>query len=411
MLLRKLGAHNRKSLLYQAFRELGRVERTLFLLKYMFSAEIRQNINAQTTKVESFNEFLDWISFGGPIVKSGDPVEQEKQLKYATLVANTVMLSNVADLTSVLTAMIQEGHDVTPELVGHLSPYIRDHIRRFRRFVLDMNQIQNRLTPLQYRSKPHCRIPRNFGHFDRIGHNLPSSQHVMGIFGTVTLDHIVEHNVSRFVHIKLGAFDEVGEIGLIEGQNRARRCRPLFSGPRIGRSGAQLNMQCLKQLEPFGIKGRPAPRALARSLASLSSRVPSSAPIKRSSAAHSASRSINGAMRRASSRREFRPSGPPRRMTSSSRLSNSVRVKVRLTSPPRFRDGAILSRNARAVDDKNNPPTKGRSLSSGAAPLCERIVRPGSSISRLRSDTTKIDPSAAGRFSMAVRSAISAPGA
>jgi TnpA family transposase len=148
MLLRKLGTHNRKSLLYQAFRELGRVERTLFLLKYMSSAEIRQNINAQTTKVESFNEFLDWISFGGPVVKSGDPVEQEKQLKYATLVANTVMLSNVADLTSVLTAMIEDGHIVTPELVGHLSPYSREHIRRFGRFVLDMEQIPAPLNPV-----------------------------------------------------------------------------------------------------------------------------------------------------------------------------------------------------------------------------------------------------------------------
>jgi hypothetical protein len=35
MLLRKLGSHNRKSRLYQAFRELGRVERTLFLLRYI----------------------------------------------------------------------------------------------------------------------------------------------------------------------------------------------------------------------------------------------------------------------------------------------------------------------------------------------------------------------------------------
>ena len=147
MLLRKLGTHNRKSLLYQAFRELGRVQRSLFLLKYMSSAEIRQNINAQTTKVEAFNDFLDWISFGGPVVKSGDPVEQEKQLKYATLVANTVMLSNVADLTDVLTAMIGDGHAVTAELVGHLSPYIRDHIRRFGRFVLDMEQIPKPLNP------------------------------------------------------------------------------------------------------------------------------------------------------------------------------------------------------------------------------------------------------------------------
>lgn len=72
MLLRKLGSHNRKSRLYQAFRELGRVERTLFLLRYIANPEIRCTICAETTKIESFNDFLDWITFGGPIIKSGD---------------------------------------------------------------------------------------------------------------------------------------------------------------------------------------------------------------------------------------------------------------------------------------------------------------------------------------------------
>jgi TnpA family transposase len=35
MLLRKLMAYNHKNLLYRAFRELGRVERTLFLLRFI----------------------------------------------------------------------------------------------------------------------------------------------------------------------------------------------------------------------------------------------------------------------------------------------------------------------------------------------------------------------------------------
>jgi TnpA family transposase len=146
-LLRKLGVHNRKSLLYQAFRELGRVQRTLFLLTYISDPEVRKNIQAQTTKVEAFNDFLDWVTFGGPIIKSGDPVEQEKQIKYASLVANTVMLSNVSDLTSVLTTMIDDGHHVTPELVAQLSPYIREHIRRFGKFVLDMEDLPGPLNP------------------------------------------------------------------------------------------------------------------------------------------------------------------------------------------------------------------------------------------------------------------------
>ena len=147
MLLRKLGTYNRKSLLYRAFRELGRVERTLFLLRFISSAEVRRVIRAETTKIEAYNDFLDWVCFGGPVVRSGDPVEQEKQLKYASLVANAVMLSNVADLTDVLTAMAKDGYAVTPALVACLSPYIRQHIRRFGRFVLDMDDVPNPLDP------------------------------------------------------------------------------------------------------------------------------------------------------------------------------------------------------------------------------------------------------------------------
>jgi len=135
------------SLLYRAFRELGRVERTLFLLRFFSSAEVRRGIRAETTKIEAYNDFLDWVSFGGPVVKSGDPVEQEKQLKYASLVANAVMLSNVADLTTVIGDMARDGHPVTPTLVASTSPYMRRHILRFGQYALDMDDLPGPLNP------------------------------------------------------------------------------------------------------------------------------------------------------------------------------------------------------------------------------------------------------------------------
>ena len=147
MLLRKLGTNNRRSLLYRAFRELGRFERTLFLLRFFSSTEVRRVIRAETTKIEAYNDFLDWVSFGGPVVKSGDPVEQEKQLKYASLVANTIMLSNVADLSQVLSDMARDGHPVTPELVASTSPYTRGHVLRFGKYALDMANLPGPLDP------------------------------------------------------------------------------------------------------------------------------------------------------------------------------------------------------------------------------------------------------------------------
>ena len=148
MLLRKLGTYSRKNRLSRAFRELGRVERTLFLLRFISNVDIRQSIHAETTKIESYNDFLDWVSFGGPVIKSGDPVEQDKQLKYASLVANTIMLSNVTDLTTVLSSMAADGIPVTPDLVARLSPYTREHVRRFGQYVLDMNDLPGPLNPM-----------------------------------------------------------------------------------------------------------------------------------------------------------------------------------------------------------------------------------------------------------------------
>jgi TnpA family transposase len=147
MLLRKLGSFNRQNRLYRAFRELGRVQRTAFLLRYLGDIDLRRSIRAETTKIETFNDFLDWIGFGGPVIRSGDPVEQEKSLKYASVVANAIMLSNVVDMSAALAAMAEAGETVTPELVAALSPYGREHIRRFGQYVLDMTDLPGPLDP------------------------------------------------------------------------------------------------------------------------------------------------------------------------------------------------------------------------------------------------------------------------
>jgi len=97
--------------------------------------------------VESYNDFLDWIGFGGPILKSEDPVEQAKQVKYMDLMANTIMLHNVSDLTDVLIGTAAEGWQLTKELIGRLSPYTREHLRRFGHYMLDVEDLPPPLVP------------------------------------------------------------------------------------------------------------------------------------------------------------------------------------------------------------------------------------------------------------------------
>jgi TnpA family transposase len=72
--------------LYHAFAELGRVIRTIFILKYVSQPALRFGIRAAMTKIEAFQDFSGWIFFGGDkIIRSRDPLEYEKRIKYKDL--------------------------------------------------------------------------------------------------------------------------------------------------------------------------------------------------------------------------------------------------------------------------------------------------------------------------------------
>ena len=67
-ILRRLNSSSTKNRLYFAFRELGRVVRTLFLSRFISDVDLRQVIQSATNKSERFNQFVQWISFGGDSV-------------------------------------------------------------------------------------------------------------------------------------------------------------------------------------------------------------------------------------------------------------------------------------------------------------------------------------------------------
>jgi len=142
MILRKLGNYSRKNRLYQAFRELGRIVRTVFLLNYISSLEIRQQITENTNKVESYNGFQKWLLFGGEgIIANNDPEEQEKIIKYNDLIANAVIFQNVVDMTGIIQDIEHSRDLISREDVAILSPYLTGHIKRFGDYVVDLTKV------------------------------------------------------------------------------------------------------------------------------------------------------------------------------------------------------------------------------------------------------------------------------
>lgn len=137
LLLRRLGTDSRKNNIYKAFRELGRVIRTITLLRFVSEPGLRQEITAATNKAEAFNGFSAWLRFGHDAIERNDPAEQEKIIKFNTLLANCVIFHTALDMTAVLRELAAEGWDLTPAALGSLSPYLTEPIKRFGEYATD----------------------------------------------------------------------------------------------------------------------------------------------------------------------------------------------------------------------------------------------------------------------------------
>jgi Tn3 transposase DDE domain len=175
LLLKKLGTYSRRNHLYQAFAELGRVIRNAFLLEYLNSAQLREQITASTNKVEAYHRFANWLFFGGEgLLLQIHPDEREKRLKYNHLLTNAVPIQNVLDLTRAVRGLQAEGYPVKHEDLATLSPHQTRHIKRFGDYVFTVPRRSRSMgnsppscgtTLHPSRSRPHKRLVAYFGVF------------------------------------------------------------------------------------------------------------------------------------------------------------------------------------------------------------------------------------------------------
>jgi TnpA family transposase len=135
-LLRRLGHDSRRNRLYRAFRELGRVMRTIVLLRYLSEPALRDSIAVVTNRMESYNAFCQWVGFGRDVLAVNDPDKQEKIVKLTELVANCLVYSTTVDMTEVVNDMVAEGRRVERQDLATISPYVTSTTRRFGRWQL-----------------------------------------------------------------------------------------------------------------------------------------------------------------------------------------------------------------------------------------------------------------------------------
>ena len=125
LMLRKLGSYPRQNGLAVALRELGRIERTLFILDWLQSVELRRRVHAGLNKGEARNALARAVFFNrlGEI-RDRSFEQQRYRASGLNLVTAAIVLWNTVYLARATTTL--NGHD--PALLQYLSPLGWEHI-------------------------------------------------------------------------------------------------------------------------------------------------------------------------------------------------------------------------------------------------------------------------------------------
>ena len=129
LMLRKLGSYPRQNGLAVALRELGRIERTLFMLDWLQSVELRRRVHAGLNKGEARNALARAVFFNrlGEIRdRSFD--QQRYRASGLNLVTAAIVLWNTVYLERAVNALRDHGQTVDDGLLRYLSPLGWEHI-------------------------------------------------------------------------------------------------------------------------------------------------------------------------------------------------------------------------------------------------------------------------------------------
>ncbi|WP_458413360.1 Tn3 family transposase [Schinkia sp. CFF1] len=141
LIMGKLGSYARQNKLATALREMGRIEKTIFILDYISNEALRRRIQRGLNKGEAMNSLARALFFG----KRGELRERglQDQLQRASalnIIINAISVWNTVYLTEA-TKLLKEKGTLREDLLKHISPLGWEHINFLGEYTFDMKKI------------------------------------------------------------------------------------------------------------------------------------------------------------------------------------------------------------------------------------------------------------------------------
>ena len=125
----------------QALEELGKVERSIYLLRYGMDTELRRFVVPHTSRREHWNKFTRDVQAFGDLVREETIEDQEEIFWFLTVVQNAIVLWNSLALENIISKANAEGRMIiSAEDTKHILPTMTDGIDFVGTFNLDFQR-------------------------------------------------------------------------------------------------------------------------------------------------------------------------------------------------------------------------------------------------------------------------------
>lgn len=153
LFISKLQARPQQNILTRVLQEYGKLEKTIFILRYIQDPVFRRVINLQLNKGERVHELRQFIHFANEgKIRSHLEEEQINEVSCLNLVVNAIILWNTVYMQAIIEQLRKEGYQINDDDLRHLGPARHEHINPYGHYTFNVQQELQRkgLRPLRH---------------------------------------------------------------------------------------------------------------------------------------------------------------------------------------------------------------------------------------------------------------------
>lgn len=146
LVLGRLGSYARQNSIYQCLAEIGRVHKTVHILKTLDDEEYRRRMGRELNKGEASHDLSRFLCFGKEGVLRGREFgDQVHTFSCLSILHNAVVAWNMIQIAKIVADLRAEGHPIEDETLMHVTPLMRKHINPFGRYHFDLGRMRQDL--------------------------------------------------------------------------------------------------------------------------------------------------------------------------------------------------------------------------------------------------------------------------